>query len=675
MSQNERVGPRAPLGRILCPKRALRGMSPDTFLAALGIAIGGLVMVFSAIWGLRQEDLGFVVLVAGAVYLVVRGKAVVHTPATASPRIPLLLSFLLFAVLLACGLLLVHGSQYERPPAFFLVVGLLAGVVGFQVHLARGLGGFIVGLLTVEATLLCLLVRWSAFYALPTIPGNDTLFHAGAAGSVAREGSLAGGFTVFGFPDDKYVDFPVLHVFLAQLELVCGVSSKGAVFVVGTVSSLVGALCVGSLARRLVGALALPIAAVLFGLADMVLVLTLTNLNPGVLVLAYGSVLLVCVWQTSDARVVALGAVIVVVTVLAHQLTAFALLVLVSGMWCGSWVASQPKCWKTPVEVNHGVWPSIRGAVVVFFGIVTAAVWLFHGGVGTETSFGGQMIMRLWLAMQDPLIDPSGAPYVVGLGQYSLYSTVMFHAGYLLLVFLGAIGLLWFAQRRSGRSQGMAMVVGLLIILAVTYLSPLTGLKQAMIPHRFLPIAYLLLAPAACAGLLWLASLFRDVYRRSAFTAVVMALFAFLMVTTPFVAWDTLYNQTRAFRNGLMTSEVKAMSQALTSTNGSVASDAAYLAKLRSLPKPSNADIEAMRFGDRMVLLVPVEGSVLVREALAGEEALVAGRATFGGGTRALVGQWPLAEVESRVAVGCTYRSKEVSAYGAWRAQTGGYSP
>jgi hypothetical protein len=455
----------------------------------------------------------------------------------------------------------------------------------------------------------------------------------------------------------------MLHLLLAQVEVVAGVASKTAVFVVGSVSALVAATSVGVLARRFLGARALPVAVVLFGLADMVLVLTLTNLNPGVLVLAYGAVLLLCVWQTLDAGRAIVFVLVIFATVLAHQLTGFALLILVTGMWIGARVVSRQLHRRGAVNGKLVAPTLIGGVVVVLFGLVTGAVWLFHGNADGTPSFGTQMLARLWRAFNDPLIDPSGSPYVVGLGQYSLISTALYHTGYLVLVFLGVVGVLWLVQKRTDMPQGMAIVVGLLLVLAVTYVSPITGLKQALIPHRFLPISYIPFVVAACSGLLWLLSLVRMPLCRVGLAGTALAAVAFLMVTTPFVAWDTPYEQSRAHRTALMESEVAAVNHVLMTVRGCVELDTAVRTGLRGTLLPPSVETRAIAFGDDMRFETSTGCALLVRSLLVDEEVTVAGRGTFGGGARRVVGVLPLIEGASRVSVASVYANREAALF------------
>jgi len=632
----------------------------DRRLALLGIGTGFLVIVLSAAFSRRQEDLALVLVTSCTLYLVRRNRrpASPVSPVAAVPRA--LLPCVLFAVLLGVTALTSHFSSYERPLAYFLLVGCMAGILGWQcaVQPEGANAVFLIG----GTLAVCFLVRWSAFYQLPTLMGTDTWSHSAAAHAIALTGNIQDGFSKAGYPDSKYIDFPILHLLLACAETVVGVSAKSAVFLSGVAAACTASIAVGAIAKRIIGMRVLAVAILFFGLADMVLVRTVTNLTPGAFVLGIGAVLLlVATRRRMTVSDWILAMLFIITIVLAHQLTTFALFLLLLGTWAGSrrWPAIH--CRNTTNSVEPGGFV-ISGYAVLVLGLVITIAWLFHNP--TESSFGAQMIGRLWRALNDPLISPSESPYVTALGQYSLASTTLYHAGYLVLVFLGTVGVLNLLHPRQRTARTRALITGMLLVLAMTYLSPLTGLKQAMIPHRFLPIAYLSLAVVASAGMLWLSSQVARRRSRAILSGMVLATYAFLMVTTPFLAWDTPYERERASRTGYTASEVAAARFACQYGQLPIATDSAY-GKALSFGSATATTNAVVRFQiDSPRTLFTSKGrALLIRELVTTQSTLIEGAGTFGSGRYTLIGPLPLAYMAADVSLHRTYTNGQAYLY------------
>jgi hypothetical protein len=144
---------------------------------------------------------------------------------------------------------------------------------------------------------------------------------------------------------------------------------------------------------------------------------------------------------------------------------------------------------------------------------------------------------------RDLISNPTENAIAVFTGQYSFFSNMLFHFGYLILIFFGLIGILFYLSSNNITMNRFIISFSTISMFFLIYVLPLTGLGNNAITTRWLIFGYTFLVIPASSGIFLLTNLFR--YRK-AFMFFATFWLIFFMVTAPPVNSDSpLYLEDR----------------------------------------------------------------------------------------------------------------------------------
>jgi hypothetical protein len=386
------------------------------------------------------------------------------------------------------GLLLVSGCSflYNRPPEYFVVVAIFAGIVGAEIGALEPRSSRNINLYVVLAQIIMLAaaVRWSVAFAFPGFVGIDPWYHAWGVEHIIKSGQTFTQFDDLSYyffeysPLGRYSQRPLMHLMVAAAQLLAGFPSlqDAFVFSIGTFE-VISVVFVFILCKRIVNdARYAALGSLFVGLSSFHIQwgFFLVPMTMGVGLFSLVLYLVHMNWQTRSQRVVmGLCFLMVIVTALTHTIAALVVVMTLSCYWIAENVSSLV---------------SLGGARRKFIGILlggavvtVVANWMFSNFIDEELKF---VLISTTLQPIRLVFRNVNAFEVDSIGEYILYFFAV----------LG--GLSWL--RGLNRSRA-AVLLSSLLIAAVTYGGVIAG-ASAILPDRWLVFVLIALAPMAVAG-------------------------------------------------------------------------------------------------------------------------------------------------------------------------------
>ena len=290
--------------------------------------------------------------------------------------------------------------------------------------------------------------------------------------------------------------------------------------------------------------------------------------------------------------------------------------------------------------------PHINVQLMVLFVVATFSFWVTSTSRGADgQSFLGIMVDVVLRAFARGLFSgsPSNNAFATTLGGYSMIESAMYHMGFLILLFLAICGFVLFFGREMFEVRKFAVFCALFVLALIAYGSPLTGLRDAVLPERWVPFMYVLLVIVAGAAFLAILGKFKWRGVRMGLTAVMAFLFVFCMITTPYVSADNpLFEKERMARSAFTYSEVSAAKFFAETYNGSLYTDQVFGGRVFSYQVSQPNQVTVVTFND-----VPLDtmfqdksnGSVvLLRLSLLDEPTIISKSNAFGSSQLGVVG-------------------------------------
>jgi len=666
----------------------------DLLAATLGLALGGMVIVLSYSWGMQQQAVGIAVILGCALYLLLRSRLQMQRREfslyDSGARQLLVINNIVFLAAFTTSILLLNGNLYHRPPLYFVLVGLAAATIAVDIVLGAGRRSYVFFTI-VKIIALALSLRIGIWFGFPTLMGNDIWWHADFANFISGHGHVPSREL---YNLGRYNDFPIFHVGVASTELLLGTSVKYSIFYFVMISSVIAGIFAYVFGRA-IGGVRMGLVSMLFlCFSDMILVRGVTSINTGSLVLCWFMLILALVFRrfVSPSHVFVMLVVFLAI-IFTHQLTVFVALMALLGLLLGKWVSTfvlhrdqslsstTRESVESPVaatatsgpEADPPPWsPGARGRAplatirehivnvlpqtVVAFAVGMVAYWMCVTPYDPESSVFGGFVSRFWRAIIRG-VQGESSPYVETVGSHSVLSNVLYQPGFLILLLLSVVGVLAWLSPRLRTPRTVVAVLAAVFLLLWAYVSPFI-IGQNVLPHRWLPFVYVLLAVLAACGALCLISCIRPIWAKAFSLSLATAILTFLMVTTPFVCSDSpLYDRDRTLRTAFMESEVQAAATMVQVYEGILETDSEYFSVFGYMVPKEGVELR------RLQTQGTVDGVLLLRDALEYEPTIVSTTGTFAKARHVVLGPEFFGAINGRQDAAAVYINSEVRAY------------
>lgn len=616
-------------------------------LLSMSILAGASILLLSQIYSIGVTDIGFILLVAGiaSIVLVYSSDKAGKSKETSYRRHYAVWGIIL--LLIVASLLYSRIAGYHRPLEYFVLVSFTGALIGFQLMISPlERGRRLIPIFTICAFALSV---WAAiFFNYPTLIGADVWAHADFASFIQSYGGVP--------PKEvyslvQYTDFPLLHILFVTLADLFGASMKVAIFIASATAALVTMLFVYLMGREVAGERAGLLAMFLLGISDMFLVNNVTLIMPQSLVIAwFAGVIYLVLRKSIDPSSVVVMILFLLAIIPTHQVSLFitmvALVAILIGKVMYELVARTKRKMGPSRERSILRAPHINVQMVALFIVATFSYWVTSTARGSSgKSFLAIMVEVVMRAIERGLFsgNPTSNPFANSLGGYDIITAAMYHLGFLILLFFAICGFVLFFGRGMLDVRKFAIFCALFVLGLIAYGSPLTGLRDAVLPERWVPFMYVFLVIAASVAIIATLRRTRKPGVRAAAAGVIAFLVVFCMLTTPYVSADNpIFEKDRVARSAFTYSEVSSASFFAGTFNGSLYSDQVFGGRVFTYQVAQPHNVTVITFNDvswETMFQDKANGSVvLLRLSLLNEPTIVSKSYAFGSSQMGYIG-------------------------------------
>ena len=518
------------------------GENRDLVMAIAGIFLGLVIISLYYIINLRQQDIGFVILIASLIYLLLRNKfkKVTFTPLKIGHRGRLLLNIFFFTIF-SITLLIWYTHLYFRPISYFILISLLTGIIAIEILYFKE--GDPAWSILLKIFLLSANIRAGIFYIFPSLMGYDAYGHAKIAELITNIGFMPP-FEI----SKKYFYYPVAHIFFSITQIVNQIDIKDAIFCSIGLVSIISTIFIYLIGKELAGPQIGLLATLLANVTNVLIVRGITNITPGSLVLCYFMLILYLIFKEDIKHKVINLSLILFITflmIITHQLSTFVVLVSLTSICFGN------LAYNYVYKHEEGV--DISTSFILLFAVALQSYWM-HTSVRLGRTFFDYVVGPFINVLQ------SGGEYgsnvlIVGYDYHrSLLDTLLLHSSYLILPFFAIGGVLYWLSLRDNKK--FSIVTAVIILYLLVYGIPLLGMRN-LLTSRWVPFLSVFLVIVASAYIFTIIELIKSDRNKIFAIFTIAVIFSFLMITTPGINKDNpIFAKDTTFRNQFKDSEV-----------------------------------------------------------------------------------------------------------------------
>ncbi len=536
----------------------------DLILAILGIIIGIIILSLSFMEKISQHYIGFTILISSALYLVIRGRLNERTirSFTLSIRQKKGLD-IIFYCLFTLTVIIWYYQLYLRPVIYFISVAFLCGLISIfilSVEEKRQAWGVLF-----KIFLLAFSVRAGIYYNFPSIMGYDAFIHLNIANVISATGSIPP-FEI----SEKYINYPILHIFISVTKIISSISIKNAAFFSVGIANILISIFVFIIVYRLTNYKVGLLSALIISFSNDLILTGIVNITAGSLVLCYFLILLFLLQYkgSTTPRMISLIILFTGMTIVTHQLSTFVvyivmcIFIIITILY--NWITEK----KSATNINGYLY-------IVLFSISIFFYWMNTTSGNAGTSFFETVLL--------PLMDvlTTGGGYgndllIVG-HDYArpFLDTLLLQICYLIIPFLAIGGIFWWLSRKDYVKFLMASTAGILFVLI--YAIPLLGIRN-LLTDRWTPFLNIFLGVLAAAYIIGIVNLFNTNLKRIALLFSIIMVFSLFMVVAPNVNKDhPLFAEETTVRNQFTDNEIVSAERLSENSNDNIIVDAQFL--------------------------------------------------------------------------------------------------
>ncbi|MDI3541380.1 MAG: hypothetical protein PWQ62_294 [Candidatus Methanomethylophilaceae archaeon] len=517
----------------------------DLISALIGLILGMVILILSISRIINQSFIGYTIFSISLIYVLIRPKVRYQeavSPLSLSPRALTLLN-IAFWSLLSVVLLIWHSNTYYRPTPYFLIISILSVIIALEIFSSRNSNRFL--WIFVKIVILSLVIRGGIFFNYPSIMGYDAYAHTNIAELIMLKGSIP--------PIDisgKYFYSPILHVFIANVGILCQIPVKDAVFFSIGIGSVISTFFIIIIGKRIAGLQVGLLAALFANITNDLIIAGIANITPGSLVLCYLLVMLYLV-LASNIRPMVRDSLLIFLSlllVITHQLSTFVVFLIMLALYLSQALRSHYHGTKVRITPTT--------SYLALFGIAILSYWIIME-LPNGTSFFEYVAKPFITVLSEG--GQYGSDLLVVGHQYdrAFFDLLIHQASYLILPFFAIGGLFLFMSPKGKGEFSIAFVATALLLFV--YGVPLLGIRN-LLTSRWMPILCIFLCILAATFIWRLINLSSSRSRRICAVILIVFIFAFLMITTPAINRDNpLVGKDTTVRNQFTYSELQAV--------------------------------------------------------------------------------------------------------------------
>lgn len=449
-----------------------------------GIAITSLYLISATIHLLM---LGPALTLASLLYLVIKNREAVLSESVTKPAKILL--EIIFFILFAASLLTLHVSE-GRPLVYFVLIALSAGFLALSIVFLKGKGDAVIQ--AIKIMIVSFNLKYSLFLGYYGV-GSDYWRHLADNNLLSKYGFIE----VLSAKEPYY---PLMHIQVAITDIVTNTPIKDATNFAIIIPLVISSICVFLVARNIINAKVGLLAMLIVNITDFH---TYWGAAPQTttygICLYYFLIFFIFRGATTNLnkkKWLALTLFFIPVLILAHAVSSFIALISILGLITGSCV------YRICYDNRAVILPPIL--VLLIYGVVLLQHWFvaLYNQMRDESFF--EVITSTLITYITEHADFLNRPEAVS-GYVAMLPPLVERmadtAGLALLMFLSAIGCLFWLSKKYRSTFTSPMIVCTIVLLFITFGFPLFGIRN-IIPSRWFAFMYFFLSIMAAFALL-----------------------------------------------------------------------------------------------------------------------------------------------------------------------------
>lgn len=498
----------------------------DFICGVFGFFSGLFIISLCYILNLNQQLIGVVLTLASFVYLINRSKyknnffQEMHV----NKRLKLYLDISFFIIFCIAGYAYLISPLYHRPFSYFLLMCILAGLIGIEIII------FTENVYSILFKILILssFIRIGIYYNFPSIMGYDAYVHATIAEFISKTGSVPP-LEISG----KYSYYPLSHIFVSIVQVLNSIGIKNAFFGSIVLSNIFVTIFMFLFGRNIVGSRVALLSTLLLNINNENIVCGVANITPGSLVFCYLLILLYLMFDKKNIVIYkTLMVFFIFLMIITHQLTTFVSLLMLSFILIGKYIIKRIKYVKFDgrIKLNY----------ILLFVITLQTYWM-------NTYVNPNKSKSFFDSVFNPLISVlrSGESYgsnllIVGHDyQNTLLESTILQSCYLILPFFVIGGILLWISIGNNKHKGdkFSIAFSIVILFLLTYGIPFLGIRD-LLTSRWLEIISILMVVLGSDYIFKLVELVKTNKNKVFFTFTLMFIVSFMMLITPAINKD-----------------------------------------------------------------------------------------------------------------------------------------
>ena len=569
------------------------------YLATIGLIVSAAMCVVNLLtFSSYYVFVTFLALFAGcALYIGLRKRlkspdaSAVHLSAAGESRAHKSVN-IVFVCFASASVVVLSAAVYSRPVLFLILASVLAALIAIEIAITADSRH--VPSVLFKIIVLGVLIRASVYFEFPSSISVDPYYHVGFTQFLLDYGHIPAYTAPYVLTE--YPSLPILHMLVAAMSLITGLSVYNSYFFVGIIEciSIVFIFLIG---RAVLNVRSGLLAALLLVLANQFL-LWGTIITPETLGIVLTLVVVAALFLVPRNDMASFAVLLVVLfagILLTHEgtsaYTALTLIIVVSSFALvskifGLGAARHDKQDVTALSLHLrslALLVVLLGASIISYWTITGgsalnrAEAILRGGISPTSTLTHPLVAALSAGAAVPIVPPSTLP---------IWSDLPV----LILIFLATIGFLCILSAKRKKALTVAWVGASALVLALTTGSYFLGPTVSQ-PERWIVYLQVFMVIPAAVGILTLGSLVNARKGVAVIFSAVLVL-GFISVTHPNVKvvselpWDQIP------RIALLPSEVAAAQTIANKTDGRlVYTDLAYAPSFKYQYKVSNVTV------------------------------------------------------------------------------------